>query len=261
MENTKAKNESTGFDFGQFLKNNAVKIIAITFWLIIVIAIVIFQQSIGLGASELAADLTTRLQESIAGTWWGPIAYTFVYFLRPVILFPASVLTILGGNLYGLAVGLPIVVFAGTVSAIIPYFAGRWLFGSATEAEEENEEIGRLMKFAEELRNNPFQTVITMRLLFLPYDGASIFAGSLKVPFVPFFVATLLGNVIGAIPYVALGASVEGNPFMEDVSLDPRILALAGVTLVLSIAGSQIYKRYQARKEAQQAAATEQASA
>ncbi len=248
MEATPNNEKKSGFDAGQFLKDNAVKIVAIVFWLAIVGAVVVYQRSTGLGPQALAADLVEQLQSSIAGTWWGPLVYTFIYFLRPVILFPASVLTILAGNLYGLPFGLAMAVVAGTISSIIPYFAGRWLFGSATDAEEENEDIGRLMKFANALRENPFQTVITMRLLFLPYDAVTIFAGSLKIPFVPFFFATMLGNVVGAIPYVALGASVEGNPFTEDVSLNPWILALAAAMFVLSIGGSQVYKRFQAKR-------------
>lgn len=247
MENTQVASSESGI--GAFLKDNAVKIVAVIFWLGIVAAVVAYQQSTGLGPQALAADLVERLQVFIAGTWWGPLVYTLIYFLRPVILFPASVLTILGGNLYGLAVGLPLVVFAGSVSAILPYFAGRWLFGSATEAKEELDDAGRLQKFAGALRNNPFQTVITMRLLFLPYDPVSIFAGSLKVPFVPFFFATAMGNIVGAIPYVALGASVEGNPFTEDVQLNPWILALAFTMLVLSIGGSQLFKRWQRSRE------------
>jgi len=246
METT--KNEQSGFDAGQFLKDNAAKIIAIVFWLGIIAAVVVYQRSTGLGPQALAADLVEQLQAFIAGTWWGPLVYTFIYFLRPVILFPASVLTILAGNLYGLPFGLLLAVVAGTISSIIPYFAGRWLFGNATEAQEENEDIGRLMKFARALRENPFQTVITMRLLFLPYDAVTILAGSLKIPFIPFFFATMLGNVVGAIPYVALGASVEGNPFTAEASLNPWILALAAAMFVLSVGGSQVYKRFQAKQ-------------
>lgn len=250
MENIDSQNEkSNGFDAGQFLKDNAVKIIGVVFWLAIIAGIVVYQRSTGLGAQALAADLTERLQTLIAGTWWGPFVYTFIYFLRPVILFPASILTILAGNLYGLAIGWLMAVIAGSASAIIPYFAGRWLFGGASEAQEENESIGQMRKFADALRNNPFQTVITMRLLFLPYDAASIFAGSLRVPFIPFFLATALGNVPGALPYVLLGASVEGNPFTADVEFNPWVFVLAAVMFVLSIGGSQVFKRIQARRE------------
>lgn len=242
MEN--ATNNTSGFDFVQFLKDNAIKIVAVVFWLAIIGAAVAYQQS-----SELSpAGIAENLQAAIAGTWWGPFVYTFIYFLRPVILFPASILTILAGNLYGLAIGWGMAVIAGSVSAIIPYFAGRWIFGNATEAAEDNEKIKQLQKFADGLRNNPFQTVITMRLLFLPYDAVSIFVGSLRIPFIPFFVATALGNIPGALPYVLLGASVEGNPFAGDVSLDWRVFVLAAVMFVLSIGGSQLFKRIRARR-------------
>lgn len=244
MSQTSTRTENDGFNFSSFLRDNAVKIIALVFWLAIVVAVVVYQRSTGLGPQALAADLAEQLQQNIAGTWWGALVYILVYFLRPIILFPASILTILGGNLYGAWLGVPLVVLAGSISAIIPYFAGRWLFGSATEAADEADaEAGRLRKFADALRDNPFQTVVTMRLLFLPYDGVSIFAGSLNVPFIPFFIATAVGNIVGSMPFVLLGASVEGNPFTADAEFRPWVFGLAAVLLVLSIGGSQLYKR------------------
>lgn len=227
-----------------WLRANAIKIIAIVFWLALIGLIIAYQRSTGLGPQELAADLAQRLSDTIAGTWWGPIVYSVIYFLRPLILFPASLLTILAGNLYGLALGIPIGVFAGTLSAIIPYFAGRWLFASKDDAPEAAQS-NQLQKFAGTLRDNPFQTVLIMRLLFLPYDAMSIFVGSLKIGFWPFFIATALGNMVGAIPYIALGASVQGNPFTADVEFNPWIFALAAVMMVLSIGVSRLIKRRQ----------------
>ena len=240
---TRTQANANTVDRSTFWKDNLPKIIGIIFWLAIVAAVIVYQRSTGLGPQALAADLAERLQTFIAGTWWGPIVYSVVYFFRPVILFPASILTILGGNLYGAWVGVPLVVLAGSLSAVIPYFAGRWLFGSATEAAQDDESVGRLQRFAGALRDNPFQTVVTMRLLFLPYDGVNIFAGSLNVPFIPFIVATALGNIVGSLPYVLLGASVEGNPFTAEAELNWWVFALAAVLFVLSIGGSQLYKR------------------
>lgn len=230
-----------------WLRANAIKIVAIVFWLAIVLAVIVYQRSTGLAPQALAADLADRLSNFIAGTWYGPFVYIFIYFLRPLILFPASILTILAGNLYGLWVGMFWGLIAGTASATIPFYAGRWFFGGEN-TEKTTEGANQLQRFAGLLRDNPFQTVLTMRLLFLPYDAVSILAGSLRVPFWKFFVATLLGNIIGSIPYIALGASVQGNPFTEEVQFNPWILVLAITMIILSIGFSRLIKRWQGDK-------------
>jgi uncharacterized membrane protein YdjX (TVP38/TMEM64 family) len=235
------------------IRKNAPKVIAIVFWLAIVVSVVVYQRSTGLSPQELGANLADGLSEFIAGTWYGPFIYIFVYFLRPVIMFPASILTILAGNLYGLAWGMFWGLIAGTASSIIPFYAGKWLFKGKEQDEKKkkNDEdaTGQLQKFAGVLRDNPFQTVLTMRLLFLPYDPVSIFAGSLGVPFWKFFVATLAGNVVGSIPYIALGASVQGNPFTAEAEFNPWILVLAVTMLVLSIGFSRLIKRWQSKND------------
>ncbi len=243
-DNPDAMNEDKG---GSWFRRNAPKLIAGGFWLAVVVAVIVYWQSTGLTPRELGADLADRLSMFIAGTWYGPFIYVFVYFLRPVILFPASVLTIMAGNLYGLWWGMFWGLIAGTVSSIIPFYAGKWLFARKEYAEKPADaQTGQLEKFAGVLRDNPFETVLTMRLLFLPYDAVSIFAGSLGVPFWKFFIPTLMGNVVGSIPYIALGASVQGNPFTAEAEFNPWIFVLALVMLVLSIGTSQLIKRRKA---------------
>ncbi|MEO0561501.1 MAG: VTT domain-containing protein [Chloroflexota bacterium] len=234
-----------------WVRANPEKIIALVFWLLIIGGVIYYYQTSGFESpTALGADLADRLSEFIAGTWYGPLIYIFIYFLRPVILFPASILTILAGNLYGLWMGMVWGLIAGTTSSIIPFYAGKWFFAGRNDEEGEADgEESRLQKFAGVLRDNPFETVLTMRLLFLPYDPVSIFAGSLGVPFWKFFVATLMGNVVGSIPYIALGASVQGNPFTAEVEFNPWIFVLAITTLVLSIGFSQLYKRLKAKDE------------
>jgi len=242
------KNKKRG-DRAAFIRQNAPKFVAVVFWLLIVGAVVLYWQSTQLTPRELGADLAERLSNFIAGTWYGPLVYIFVYFLRPIILFPASVLTILAGNLYGLWWGMFWGLIAGTVSSIIPFYAGKWLF-AREEAAEQVENANQLQKFAGVLRDNPFETVLTMRLLFLPYDPVSIFAGSLGVPFWKFFLPTLLGNVVGSIPYIALGASVQGNPFTAELEFNPWIFAFAFLMFVLGIGLSRLIKRLRAPDEA-----------
>ena len=52
-----------------------------------------FQQSEGLSTIETAQ----RLVDEIDGVWWGLLAYAVAYLLRPLLLAPASVMTVAAG--------------------------------------------------------------------------------------------------------------------------------------------------------------------
>ena len=60
-------------------------------------------------------------------------AYIGVYLVRPLVLFPASVLTVMGGVLFGPWLGVPVVVLAANSSAMVAYGVGR-LLGSVPDA-------------------------------------------------------------------------------------------------------------------------------
>ena len=46
------------------------------------------------------AEAGQRFIDAVDGAWWGIVAYIGVYLLRPLVLFPASVLTVAGGILW-----------------------------------------------------------------------------------------------------------------------------------------------------------------
>jgi uncharacterized membrane protein YdjX (TVP38/TMEM64 family) len=159
-----------------------------------------------------------------------------------VILFPASLLTILGGNVFGLWPGFLYVLIAGTVSAAIPYAVGRWFARGQPQKPLEESAIQRFIRL---LRRNPFQAVLTMRLIYLPYDAVSLVAGSLRIPFLLFMLATLIGNVAGTLSFVGVGASIEGDLAAGELSLNPAVLVFSGIVLIASIALSRMLSRSQ----------------
>ena len=58
-------------------------------------------------------------------------------------------------------------------------------------------------------------TILTMRLLFLPYDGVNYGAGFLRVPFMPYIIATIVGSILGITTFVAVGASLSVTEISE----------------------------------------------
>lgn len=222
----------------QWLKAHRTAVIALVFWLGLILVVRQY-----MAANHLSfAQLTAQLQTILSSTWFGPLLYIVVYFLRPVILFPASLLTILGGSVFGLWPGFLYVLVAGTVSAVIPYGIGRWFSDKAEPAQTSDSAIQR---FIQMLRRNPFQAVLTMRLMYLPYDAVSLAAGSLRIPFIVFILATGLGNLAGTLSFVVLGASIEGDLAAGQVDINPLVLVISGVMLVISLSISRVLNRRQ----------------
>lgn len=192
------------------------QIVALGFWLVLLLGLFGYMRWNGLGWSGLLMEVEGLL----VGSAVGMIIYVVLGILRPVILFPATLITIMAGALYGLGVGYVLALAAGTLSALLPYGAGRWFRGEGQ---------GGLGSWEKSLRKNPFMTVVLMRLLFLPYDLVSVVAGALRIDAVAFMMATLIGNLVGTFAFVSFGASFEGSLsdlLSGEVSIDPWNIVL-----------------------------------
>ena len=214
-----------------WLLERKVQVGAVVFWVVVLVAARQYMTTNDLTFVELTNELRTTLTDE----WYGPLLYLAVYLLRPLILFPAALLTILAGNIWGLGVGFLYGLIAGTASVVLPYVIGRW-FADEDMVDEQisDEEATILQRFTGLLRRNPFQAVLTMRLLYLPYDAVSLLAGNLRISFLTFFLATALGNIGGTFSFVGIGASVEGDIASGQVEFNPEVLVFSAVVLVAS---------------------------
>lgn len=136
------------------------------------------------------------------------LAGPLIYALRPLILFPASLLTLAAGFVFGPVLGLLFTVLGSNVSASLAYLAGRY-FGRGFQ------NTGRmgdtLEGYAERLHRNSFESVLIMRLIFVPFDAVNYAAGLLHVRYRPFILATILGSLPGTTSFVLFGASMQGS--------------------------------------------------
>lgn len=210
------------------------QVIAAMVWIAVLVVANIYRQANNLSFPELASELADVLIDH----WYGPLIYMIVYLLRPLVLFPASWLTALAGYVFGLWWGFGIAMIAGLASAILPYAVGRWF--SEDSVPEAGDQAGLMRRFAALIQRNPFQAVLTMRLLYLPYDAVSILAGSLRIPFISFFLATTIGNIGGTFAYVGLGAAIEGDIASGELAVNPAILLVSVVILLVSLGISRL---------------------
>jgi len=187
-------------------------------------------------------DLANQIQDVLRNSPYGFSLYLLMYFIRPVLLIPASLLTVLGGVIFGLWPGFLYVFFAGMLSAVLPYTLGWWT--SSDEIPQPAKDGLSIHRFTKMLQKKPFQTVLIMRLIYLPYDLVNVLAGNLRINFLIFILATGLGNLAGVFSFVSIGASLEGNLTSGEWHLKPETLILSSAILVCSVFISFLFQRF-----------------
>lgn len=171
--------------------------------------------------------------------WWGVLVYVIIYALRPIILFPSTVLTLAGGAVFGPVFGVIYTIIASNISSTIAFFVGRF-FGEGMLKDDGADNL--IQRYARRMRENSFETVMVMRFIFLPYDAVSYLAGFLRIKYLPFIFATALGSIPGTIAFIGFGASIE----KFDGALPKLNLATLGFSIIIfvvSIVLSRIFKK------------------
>jgi uncharacterized membrane protein YdjX (TVP38/TMEM64 family) len=102
-----------------------------------------------------------------------------------------------------------------------------------------------IQRFTQKMVKRPFESVLMMKLLYLPDDFVSYLAGFLQLNWKPFLLASILGGIPGTFSFVWFGASIVGNPLMGTPTLNLPTLAASGLIFV----GSLTVSRYLSRED------------
>ena len=204
------------------------KIIALVAWALLLIGYWWYTSANGLTPMQTMQDLINFVSESPYGF---PL-YVLVYMIRPIFLFPATLVTMTATYLYGPVQGIAYALVASNLSSMIAYFIGKFFGGGFLQNINEKNIVG---KYAARLRADGFQTTLILRFLFLPYDLVSYFSGFLHIDLGWFMLATILGSIPGTISFGMLGASIEGDFAAQSVKLDPLSLVVSAAMFAVSI--------------------------
>lgn len=196
------------------------RVIAVTlFWTALAGSWIAYQRHTGLDP----VDAAQRLVDSAQGNWWAIGAYLAVSLLRPLVLFPATLVTVAAGMLFGPVAGIGVAAIGANASAVVGYSIGRGVLRSARQPSSTG-----LSRWTERLRRNGFEAVLVMRLVFLPYDLVNYGCGLLRVRRMSFVSATVIGTLPGTVAFVLLGASAD--------RLDQGLEGIDHSTLIVSVA-------------------------
>lgn len=181
-----------------------------------------------------------QLIDLMSGSVAGPLIYLLLYLLRPLLFFSATLLTMAAGYLFGPVLGVLYTIIASNASSMVAYGIGRY-FGEGLLRGAGGAAL--ISRYAERMRGNSFEAVLTMRFLFLPYDLVSYLAGFLKINWKGFLAATVVGSIPGTISFVLFGAGIQGNFGEQLPTLSLPTLALGALMFVASLAFARFLRR------------------
>lgn len=227
-------------DLLNLIKRNVPKIIAGIFWLTLIYQFQHYRVVNELSYQDILVDLIDFFTMSM----YGPIIYMVLYAIRPLIFFPATLLTTLSGALFGPFWGIVYTIIGENASANFAYWIGRFF---AKDLKLEDTVIGN---WVEALRKNSFEAVLLMRLFYVPFDLTNYGAGIVKAKWFAYFMATLIGIMPGLTVFVLLGASIDIDELKMDGltfdAFDPKFLALSVSIFIASLGLSRLLKRWKA---------------
>ncbi|MBI4487580.1 MAG: TVP38/TMEM64 family protein [Deltaproteobacteria bacterium] len=167
---------------------------------------------------------------------WAPLVYIIVYMIRPLVFFPASILSIAGGLVFGPLFGTIYTVIGASLGALLSFGIARFLGRDFVKPLFK----GRLQQCDAFAERNSFSVVLFMRLLpIFPFDMVNYGAGLCGVKPGGYIMATVVGIIPGTFAYVYLGSSL----------MEPKYIALAAVLFIVLARGPVLVRRYLAKKK------------
>ena len=205
--------------------------VVVAVWAVVLVGWFVYRSRSGLGPIDAAQSLV----ESARGSWWAIFAFVLASVVRPFLLLPASILTVAMGIVFGPFVGLAVAVLGAGAAAVLGYVIGGAL---APEVVRD----GRIAAWTARMRSRSFETVLVLRLMFLPYDIVNYAAGYLRIRWWPFLAATAIGSLPGTIAFVLLGASIT-DLGQGLAGIDPVTLVVSVVLIGAGLVTAQLVRR------------------
>ena len=157
------------------------------------------------------------------------ILFVTIYTLLTVIGVPGTVLTIVGGCLFGIWYGTIISIISATLGALCAFWAARYLFRNSAQRRFSNSV--RLSKFQTAVRKQPFGFVLTTRLIPIsPFNLVNYLFGLTTIDWLSYTWATFIGVIPGCFVYTWIGKS--GEIAMAGGDRLPFLLALTFLALL-----------------------------
>ena len=170
------------------------------------------------------------------GLFNAALIYIIIYAVRPLILFPATLLTVASGLIFGPWLGTLFTVIGENASANLGFVLARWFGRKAVETHITT----KVSRWDDKLKQNGIVAVMTMRLIMLPFDAVNFGCGLTAIRQRDYAIGTFVGILPSLIGFVLLGGVASSG--VED-----RILVL-GLSLFFMLLGFGIARSLKRRE-------------
>lgn len=207
-------------------------ITALIFWVLIVIffisKILSFSSSNDLALFEALKIVAIYIQTQVLG--YGLLSWTLfilLFALRPLVFFPATVMTVSTLYIFGPFVGFVISLIGDLFSATVTFYVGKYF---STEFSITKQSF--IKPITPYFQRNAFLSVFILRIVPLfPFDFVNYSAGIFRISFKKYFYATTLGIVPGLLVFVFLAYAVMYNKLLPYALFTTFALILTGIWL------------------------------
>lgn len=222
-----------------FLKDNILQIITAIIWIGIITFFLWFKSSNNLSLEDMALTFYNFVSWS---AWWA-LLYIMAYAIRPIVLFPATLMTFMSWALFGFVWWFFLTWIWETASAMFAYFLGS-VFWKKLISDEWSWIVGNLKK---KVNKEPFLSVLMTRFLFFPFDLTNYVCWFLRVKFTSYVSATALWIIPGMSVFILAGAAFhneELTSFSDAIKdIDTTMLLYAAGLFVLTVLFAKILKK------------------
>lgn len=160
--------------------------------------------------TPLRAVFDPKLFKSFITQYEGYVEVIFIaiYTVVTIIGIPGTVLTIVGGCLFGLWYGTFISIISATLGALFAFWAARYLLQNY--AQQKFRANKKLAQYQTAVLDQPFYFVLTTRLVPIsPYNLVNYLFGLTSINWVDYLLATFVGVIPGCFAYSWIGFSGE----------------------------------------------------
>ena len=188
------------------LQKYKIKHILLTFWIVLTAVSLYKLFSSGIPLNEYPSTIAKTVS---AYGIWAPVIFIALFAIRPLIFFPATILSLSAGALFGPFQAVFILIIAENLSSLVSYTVGKYFGADIVKIFDKKETF--IAKFEDYIQDNGFVSILMLRLLYAPFDLVGYFAGASSISYKSFAFATLIGILPGLITSAFLGGSVY-NP-------------------------------------------------
>lgn len=222
------------------MKNLSAKILILSAFVIAVVSYFIFpsyKNFIDMTLSAFASGDFGVMREFIAdyGAYAAAVSFFLMIFQSVAAPLPAFIITLANANLFGWVKGAVLSWSSAMAGAALCFYISRVLGRNAAERLTSRAGLQSVDKFFE--RYGTHSILIARLLPFISFDLVSYAAGLTSMRFLPFFVATGVGQLPATIVYSYVGGMLTGGAQMLMTGL-LVLFALSAVVVMMR----QIYR-------------------